>query len=52
MIFTMLLILVGIICLIVCYKYTNSIFATVVYAIYIVLIISLFVFGSINMQQV
>ena len=42
MILIFLLILVGIICLIVCYKMTSSIFATAIYAIYIALIVITF----------
>ena len=37
-----LLILTGIICLVICYKMTDSIVATVVYAIYIALIVITF----------
>lgn len=37
-----LLILVGIICLIVCYRYTDSLFATLIYGIYIALIVITF----------
>ena len=42
MLATILLAIVGIICLIICYKMTDSIFATIVYGIYIVLIIIIF----------